>query len=127
MSGLEPRGYALRFQERALRDIDAAFVRLAELTSDEIADEWRDGLREAIAGLAASPRRHPLAPERFRREVRHLLYQRPGSRVTYRVLFTVTGEEEGASEGPTVTILHLRHGAAKPLTRAEARQVEGQG
>lgn len=124
MSDPEPTHYALRVHERALRDIDAARLRFTELVSEAVADEWLDGLRTAIADLAGNPRRYARVPERFRREVRHLVYRRLGSRVAYRVLFTITGEQEGSPEAPTVTILHVRHGAARPITRAEAREIE---
>src|SRR5258706_13313746 len=72
----EVQVYVLRLQERAIRDITAAFVRLAELVSLKVADEWREGLRSTIAGLATHPRRFPLAPEAFKREVRPLLFRR---------------------------------------------------
>lgn len=44
--------------------------------------------------------------------------RRPGS-PAYRVLFTIV-EEEG--EPPFVRIVHVRHGARRPMTRAEARE-----
>lgn len=116
--------YVLRFQERALRDIDVAFVRLAELSGENIADAWRDGLREAIAGLAQNPRRCPRAPERFRREVCQLVYRRTPGGPAHRILFTITGEEPGSPDAPTVTILHIRHGARRPITGREAGEIE---
>ena len=88
----KPASFALRLHERAFRDINAAHARFAELVSSAIADEWRDGLRDAIASLATNPHRCPLAPERFRREVRQLVYRRHGSRTAYRILFTIGGE-----------------------------------
>ena len=59
----ESQTYVLRLQERATRDITAVFVRLAELVSLKVAEEWRDGLRNAMAGLATNPRCFSLAPE----------------------------------------------------------------
>ncbi len=44
----------------------------------------------------------------------------PGS-ATYHIFFTVAEAEEDA---PYVYILHVRHGARKPMTRAEARKIE---
>lgn len=119
--------YALRLHERAVRDINAAFVRLAEMVSEEHAYLWRDGLRNAIASVAARPRRFPLARERFRREVRQLLYARVGSKTTYRILFTITGETADSLEAPTVTILHIRHASARPITRNKAREIDSEG
>ena len=108
----EPVVYALRLQELAARDITAAYVRMAELVSVEIAEEWRDGLRNAIAGVATNLRRFPLVTEDFKREVRHLVYRRPGSKTAYRVLFTITGEVQPFPDPPTVTVLHVRHAAS---------------
>ncbi len=51
----ETRTYALRFTERAQRDIDAATVHFAETSSPEVAIAWREGLYEALAFLTVSP------------------------------------------------------------------------
>ena len=77
----QPLTYALRFTERAQRDLDAATVYFAETASPEIAVTWREGLYEALASLATFPRRYPSAPERFRREVRQMMYRRPEARL----------------------------------------------
>jgi plasmid stabilization system protein ParE len=120
----QPRIYAVRTTERARRDLDAATIHFAETASPEIAAAWREEILDAFASLATLPRRCSLAPERFRGEVRHLVYRRPGSRTAYRVLFTITGEEVDSLEAPTVTIFHVRHASARPITRSEARRME---
>jgi plasmid stabilization system protein ParE len=68
---------------------------------------WFVALQDAIASLAESPQRCPLAPENaaFPFEVRHLLYGRRPN--VYRILFTI--------EDQTVYILHIRHGRRQPL------------
>ncbi|AXC16155.1 Death on curing protein, Doc toxin (plasmid) [Acidisarcina polymorpha] len=69
---------------------------------------WFQRMNGAVASLAESPKRCPIAPENrlFPFEVRHLLYgQKPH---TYRVLFTI--------ENDVVYILHIRHGRRLPLT-----------
>ena len=109
--------YALRLQERAIRDINIAFVRFAEMVSPDIAKQWRKGIREAISGLSINPRRYPLVQEKFQGEVRQILYRRPGSKTAYRIVFSITGEETDSSEAPAVSILHVRHAAARPITR----------
>ena len=116
--------YAVRTREYAKRDIDAEVVRLAEAGSADAAIAWNEELDEAIGGLATLPRRCPRVPEPFHGEVRQLLYQRSGSRVRHRILFRITGEEENALDPPTVTVIHVRHGAARPLTKAQIRQIE---
>jgi plasmid stabilization system protein ParE len=116
------RIYALRFTDRARTDIDAAHARFVALAGQVVADAWKDGLFEAVASLSTMPRR-ALASEqrRFRHEVRQLIYRRPGSDVAYRVLFTIVEEAEDA---PFVRIVHVRHGAQRPISRAEAREIE---
>ena len=122
----KPVIYALRLQERAIRDINIAFVRFAETVDPDIARQWRKGVREAISGLSANPRRYPLVPEKFQGEVRHILYRRTGSSSAYRIVFSITGEEADSDDAPTVSIIHVRHAAARPMTRKEARQIESQ-
>ncbi len=116
------RIYGLRFTGRALAEIDAAHNRLAEYGGKESADAWEKGLFAEIAKLATLPLRHPAPAEaaRFLGNVRQLVYRR-GS--PYRVLYAV---REESLDGPVVTILALRHGAAKPITRAEAREIEAE-
>lgn len=114
--------HALRFSRRALADIDAAHARFVEMVDQEVADDWKDGLLDAIARLATTPGRQ-IIPEarRFQQEVRQIIYRRSGSRVAYRVLFTV---QASSPDGPIVHIVTVRHGAARPITRAEARAIK---
>ena len=121
-----PVAYVVRLRERATRDINAAYVRMAEEVSDAVADAWREGLYEALATLATMPRRCPLVPERFSREVRQRLYQRSGSQIKHRILFIITGEETGSLEPPTVRVIHVRHASARPITRTQAREIEAE-
>jgi plasmid stabilization system protein ParE len=118
------RTYAIRLQERAIRDVTAAFVRLAELGTVRAANAWHDGLKTAIGGLATNPHRFPRAPERFQGDVRHMLYRRSSSSITYRVLFMISEAGPDSVDPPTVTILHVRHASMRPLTRTQARQIE---
>ncbi len=117
-----PQAYVLRFTEYARRNLDAATVSLADSVSVDVAIAWREGLYQTLASLASFPRRCPRAPEKFQGEVRQLIYKLPGNRVSHRILFAVT--EADAFEVATVTILHIRHGSARPLTRVEARRIE---
>ncbi len=118
--------YAVRLTERAQRDIDEATLHFAETASEQTAVAWREGFYEAIAALATLPRAHPFAPERFRGETRQMQYRRAGNSTAYRVLFTIAGEEPNALDAPTAHILHVRHAAARPLTRAHIRAIEAQ-
>ncbi len=118
------RIYRLRFSDRALAEIDAVQERLAEYSGKVAADVWEKGLFDEIAKIATLPLRHPAAAEatRFRGNVRQVIYRR-SSQSAYRIIYTV---QEGSLDGPTVTIIGVRHGAAKPITRAEARETEGE-
>jgi len=120
----EPATSALRSALRALADIDAAHARFVELAGQEVADEWKDSLLDSIAALGFMPHRRGI-PEvaRFRQQVRQILHRRPGSRVAYRVLFIV---QEDGPDGPRVNILALRHAAARPIARTEAREIEAE-
>ncbi len=118
------RVYGLRFTDRALAEIDIAHDRLAEYGGKASSDTWEKGLFEEIAKLATLPLRHPAPAEtaRFRGNVRQMMYRHGGSSA-YRVLFTV---REESLDGPLITVLTVRHGAAKPITRAEAREMEAE-
>ena len=125
-AGEELPVYAIRITERAQRDINAATVHFGDTASPEIGAAWRTGLYEAISSLATLPRRCPVAPERFRSEVRQMQYRRAGSHVAYRILFRIEGEEANALDPPTVIIMHIRHASARPLTRTQIREIESQ-
>jgi plasmid stabilization system protein ParE len=120
-----PVVYALRIGARAERDVIEATVRFSELSGDEVAREWQRGLFVVLAALADNPRRFPVAPEssRFSEEARQYVYRRTGSSVAYRLLYFV---QDTGTDGPTVTLIHVRHGSARPISRAEARAIEAQ-
>ncbi len=115
--------YAIRILPHAERDIEAHLVYIADMVGVEVGRSWYDGLRDAIALLSQNPRRHSVISEnqRFRREVRQFLYRRTPHGPAWRVLFIVQEETEDA---PTVSVLHVRHAAQRPITRSEARQIE---
>lgn len=117
--------YALRVLPRAEQDILAATQQMADTAGDAFAEDWQEGLFTAISSLATLPSRCALAREEtyFKREVRQLLYRKTAGSAAYRILFRIAG---GAQDAPTVSILHVRHGAQAPLTQAEARNIENQ-
>ena len=115
--------YAIRFRRRALTDIQEAMVRLSEVVNPDHAIAWYSGLQDTLATLATLPERCPIAGEKrfFRDEVRVHPYRYSPGGATYRIFFTIVEADEDA---PSVYILHVRHGARKPMTRAEARKIE---
>ena len=116
--------YALRLLPRAERDIDAHAERLAILTGPANAQQWHTGLFAHIATLTDNPRRFPRIAEqkRFLKETRHLLYRSKPDGPVWRVLFTL---REDTEDTPAVILIHVRHGAQRPITRTEARRIEG--
>ena len=94
--------YRVLIQPPAAEDLDAEYRWIAR-QSAERADAWLRGAIDAIQTLMSFPRRCPLAPEDdvFDVEIRQLLYG------NFRILFTV--------EADLVRILHVRHGARRPL------------
>ena len=72
------------------------------------AEQWFNGLFEAIKSLADMPGRCPLIPEadHFDQPVRHLLYGRRSG--IYRIIFDI---DENAEDGPVVRVLRIQHGA----------------
>ena len=122
----EPRTYVVRFRERARREIYQAVAHFIESAGDDTAIEWHNGLTNEMAALSQFPRRCPRVPEQFTREVRQLVYRRGRGRAAYRVLFTLTNEEPDALEPPTVTVIHIRHAAVRPMTRREIREIEAE-
>ena len=125
MSGYEGT-YALRVHRLATVDMIEAYERLAEATNEDYAADWYIGLQKALATLATLPKRGPVAEEDrlFRRvEVKVVPYRHGSGRVVHHVFYSV---HEPGEDAPFVHILHVRHGARKPMTRAEARKIEAE-
>ena len=97
-------------QPPARADIEAAYLYIRE-ADPAAADRWLDRMEEAVRGLKRLPARCGVAPEskEFDDEIRQLLVGRGNS--TYRVLFVIRGRE--------VRVLHVRHGARRPMRRGE--------
>ena len=113
----DPVTYALRLHRRARVDMDDARRLITRVDTPE-GRRWQAELLETISTLATYPNRCPVARENrlFQREIRQLTHKR-----SYRILFTVV---EAAEEAPFVFILYIRHGARRPITRREAREIE---
>lgn len=128
-----PTVYAVRVSVRAGRDVREAAAWIVETAAGgggEAADiargeAWQEGLLSRIGTLSTGPRRFAV-DERASRLLglpgtRRMVY-RPteGSAMAYHVFYMV--EEEG-DDGPQVRVIHIRHAARKPMTRAEGRQI----
>jgi plasmid stabilization system protein ParE len=120
----EPTIYAIRFYERASRDIDAVVVYLADNLSESFARDWFRGINKAIRSLSELPERYALAPEpHFAEPTRNLTWSRPKSRVSHRILYRVRND---SNDGAVVMILHIRGATMAPITPEEVREIEAQ-
>ena len=119
----EDQKYAIRFRSRARLELDEARVRLAEMTDLDHAVEWYNGFLDSLATLTDNPGRHLIAHENnyFRDTVHVYTYRLTARGAAYQVYYTIVEFDQDA---PFVTILHIRHGARKPMTRAEARKID---
>ncbi len=119
-----PQTYAVRLTAQARQDIFHAAERLAELADDpSLARAWAGALYEAVARLATNPRAYTvLARETrlFGQDIQRMLFRRSARAAAYHVLFAVA---DASADGPIVTILHVRHGSRRPLSRAEALRI----
>jgi len=121
----ETLSYAIRFLPRAERDAVDAAAWIAQITgSEETAGQWYEGLRAAAGTLATLPKRFAVQTRESRlldRPVRRLLYRRTPGSAAYHVYYTVA---EDSPDGPLVAILHIRHSARRPPSRAEAQEIK---
>jgi len=99
--------FGVEFTAQAAQDAEDILSWLISQHAGELGLQWFIALEDAIASLAAFPKRCPLAPENscFPFEVRHLFYGRKPH--AYRVLFTI--------EENTVYVLHIRHGRRRVI------------
>ncbi len=107
--------YRVELSSTAKTEADRAFLSFSQFTEPERAQEWYQGLIEAIASLREMPRRCAIARENifFSQEIRQLLYGKEKSK--YRIIFTVLDDQPV----PTVRILHIRNAAQRTVGEPE--------
>ncbi|CBN57886.1 MULTISPECIES: type II toxin-antitoxin system RelE/ParE family toxin [Kamptonema] len=98
--------FRVEISPSALTDAEEAFLYMQKDSSLN-AEEWYNGLVNAILSLENLPNRCPLASEseEIGREIRQLIYKR------YRILFSVSEE--------IVQVLRIRHTARDWLSSDE--------
>ena len=123
--------YAIRFRPYAWRSLDAVLVYVADTCGKEgdaaraYAADFRAGFFTAMGTLATLPTRYAAAPEARYFEnplVRVMLYRYRTGGPAWRVFYRVFEADE--NDAAHVDIITLRHGAQKPLTRAEAKTMD---
>ncbi len=122
MEAKQPLIWAIRYSQRAIQDISAAWMHFAESADVDIADAWERGLKAEIAKMAQFPRRFSEADSGlFSFPVRRMTYRRTPRGPAYFLYFSL---RVNPSDAPTLFIMHLRHAAQAPLTQKEAREIE---
>ncbi len=98
--------YRVEISPSALADAEAAFLWIQK-DSPQKAEEWYNGLVDAILSLESFPNRCPIAAESIDvgREIRQLLYKK------HRIIFGVTDD--------VVQVFRVRHAARDRLSSDE--------
>jgi plasmid stabilization system protein ParE len=125
MAALNPQGryltgfaasmaYHVEFAARAARDLEILYVE-KNAEESQAAARWFNDLESAAFSLATYPNRCPLAPEgkKLKRGLRHLLFGNKPH--VYRIIYEVDERRI------TVSVLHIRHGARKPLRASDLK------
>ncbi len=111
MTSLKPSvEFLVKITPRAERDIAHLFQTINAEHSAAALD-WYFGLRQAILQLRSHPNRCLITQKKGR--LRHLLYGHKPH--VYRVIFRIIEKQS------CVEVLHIRHGARKPLTLADLK------
>jgi toxin ParE1/3/4 len=99
--------YRVELTARAGRNLRTLYRNIHAEDSAQ-AQAWFNGLERAVLSLDEHPSRCPPTPEHAM--LRHLLYGTKPD--TYRVIFRID------ERSLTVKVLHIRHGARKPIKAA---------
>lgn len=125
--------YALRYSAYGERSfIDAVLYTgdvsgKAEPDAEEYARTFRRGLLAALGTLATLPMRFPVAPEAAYMDappVRVMPHRSGPSRPAWRVLYRV--HEANENDAAFIEIVAVRHGAQKPITSREGREIDAE-
>jgi len=110
--------YHVEFTDVADMEVEAIFLWIMGRPLER-AERWQDGLEKAVQSLEDLPNRCALVPGAStpERQVRQLLYG------GYRLLFTLL-DTNGDGDLDTVRILHVRHGAQKPILYGDSEEAE---
>jgi plasmid stabilization system protein ParE len=103
--------FRIIIQPPARLDVESAYLYLREHAPKAAAERWLATMEKAMLSLEQMPARCGLAPEsrEFPEPIRQLIVVR--RRNAYRVLFVIRGK--------TVRVLHVRHGARRPMSGGE--------
>lgn len=116
--------FRVEIEPQAFADLDSIARYIRSRSSFDAADSWFTGIMDSIASLARMPARCPVAAEsqELGREVRVLLHGRRNR--VYKVYFSIRLTTPSTG---TVTVLHVRHWARKPLTPEELESMGESG
>ena len=103
--------YEVSFNDEAVAEADAAYLRRSRFTLPEEAASWYEGIFTRAGELYYWPRRYSLLPfSGFEGEVRRIIYGRGPS--AYHIIYRVFDPAEGETAG-IVRVLHVRPAAGQ--------------
>jgi plasmid stabilization system protein ParE len=110
-------GFRVELAPQVYADLDAIADYIEERGSFASAENWFNGIIDAIGGPKEQPSRCPFAQESedIRAEIRLLLYGKRNRR--YKVYFAADSDTD------TVRVFHVRHWAFKPLDSGELQEL----
>jgi plasmid stabilization system protein ParE len=112
--------FRVEIAPQAFNDLDAIAEYIKRNGSFDQAEEWFNGIVDAIRTLEDMPSRSPIADEseELGQEVRVLLYGKRNRR--YKIYYAI--RQETPSTG-SVRVFHVRHWARERLSADEVREL----
>lgn len=116
--------YFVKIMPSARQDIINIHEAFLTSVGIRIAEEWEEGLYDALVRLANTPHREvdQVASRRFGTETRKMLYRRVSGAVGYHVFFAVEADEQAPGGTGYVMVVAVRHASARLLPKAEAQR-----
>ncbi len=123
--------YAVRLRPFAVRSVIAGIVHTSDTSGKEgndatkYAEGFHARLQEALGTLATLPKRFPVATEAAKMvtpPVRVMPYTYRAGGPVWRILYRVCETDE--NDPAHVDAVTIRHGAQKPLTRGQGRDID---
>jgi plasmid stabilization system protein ParE len=111
--------FRVEIEPQAFDDLDSIAGYIKAKSSIAVAQNWFNGMIDAIASLKEMPARCSVAPEseELGREIRLLLHGRKNR--AYKIYFSIDYETPASG---VVRVFHVRHWARKPLTNDDLEE-----
>jgi hypothetical protein len=129
----ELRPYFVVVRPELAADIARIHGQMVGLFGVRFADEWEDGLYDALTDLAFTPVRqiaefenNLIAQNSPEFIIRRMVYCKRGSKISIIIFFVVTDDSNAPGARGYVHLLHARHGSQDSLTSEEAAKLQKQ-